>query len=340
MELNSISFSDFTKLARVIWIKGAQSVKNHMVDSGMVKVMDIPESTGNTREFSEIDTNEYLSYKGQSDQAARGQVQQGYSATMTSYRVAENIGVSYEMRTQNKYPEVLNALLAGGRKGYNTMDLDLSHRLTFGNATSYTDRDGRTIDVTTGASSTQQLFDTNHPLAGSSTTFRNRLANNPRLSKGALEAMERLCVEETYNHLGEKKTIPHDILWTTDDPNTVNTAREYLKSTADPEAAHSGVTNVYAGKYKLVVLPRVATTAAGARDTTKRYYWGLASSQLSSFYLGIWERPHMGTPAAKFNWDEYTDVQTDDVEFPNRAGYGIVVVGANWIKTSKGDGTA
>lgn len=337
MELNTISFSDFVKLATVIWIKGAQSVKNHMVDSGMVKVMDIPEHTGNTREFSEIDTNEYLRYKGQSDQAARGQVQQGYSATMTSYRVAENIGISYEMRTQNKYPEVLNALLAGGRKGYNRMDLDLSHRLSFGTATSYTDLDGRSIDLTTGASTTQQLFDTNHPLAGSTTTFRNRLANNPRLSKGALEGMERLCVEETYNHLGEKKNIPHDILWVTDDPNTVNTAREYLKSTGAPEAAHSGVTNVYANKYKLVILPRVATTAAGAPDSDKRYYWGLAASQLSSFYLGIWERPHLIPPTSNSTAE---DVQTDDWDFRNRAGYGIVVVGANWVKFSSGDGTA
>lgn len=39
--------------------------------------MDIPEHTGNTREFSEIDTNEYLGYKGEGDQAQRGKVQQG-----------------------------------------------------------------------------------------------------------------------------------------------------------------------------------------------------------------------------------------------------------------------
>ncbi|MBU0906866.1 MAG: hypothetical protein KKE05_01775, partial [Nanoarchaeota archaeon] len=187
---------------------------------------------------------------------------------------------------------------------------------------------------------TQQLFDTNHPLAGSSTTFRNRLANNPRLSTGSLEAMQRLVVEETYNHLGEKKTISHDILWTTDDPNTKNMARRILGSPADVDGAHSGILNVNKGELKHVVLPRVATTAAGAPDSDKRYYWGLAASQLSSFYLGIWERPHMGTPPAKFNWDVWTDVQTDDCEFPNRAGYGICVVGANWVKFSSGDGSA
>lgn len=335
MELNTITLSDFVKLADVIWIKGAQTVKNYMLDSGLVKQLDIPEATGNTREFSEIDTNEYLSYKGEGDQAARGQVQQGYSKTMTKYRVAENIGITYEMRHENKYPEVVNALLSGGAKGWQTVDLDLSHRLTFGTATSYTDRDGRSISITTG--DTHVLFDTDHALKGSGTTFRNRLANNPQLSKGALEGMERLIVEETYNQLGEKKTVEFNILWTTDDPNTVNTAREYLRSTASPEAAHAGVVNVYNGKYQHKILPRVATTAVGAPDATKRKYWGVASSANSSFYIGVWETPHMIPPTANSNSE---DVQTDDWEFRNRAGYGITCVGAGWIKFSSGDGAA
>ena len=306
MELNTISLSDFTKLANVIWIKGFESVDPAMINSGLVKVMNIDENTGNTREFSEIDTNEYLSYKGEGDQAARGKVQQGYSKTMTKYRVAENIGITYEMRTENKCPEVVGQLTGAGRKGANTMDLDLSHRFTFGIAGSYTDRDGRTIVTTTGDG--HYLFDTDHSLAGSATTYRNRLANNPQLSKGALEAMERLVTENTYNQLGEKKTATFDILFTTDDPNLVNTAREYLRSTASPDALHAGVINNYQGKYRHVILPRLATTAAGAPDSTKRTYWGIASSAMSSFYLGIWEAPHLVSPAANTNSE---DVQTD-----------------------------
>lgn len=306
-----------------------------MINSGLVKVMNISEHTGNTREFREIDANEYLSFKGEGDQAARGRVQQGYTKTMTSYRVAENIGITYEMRSQNKYPEVINALLSAGRKGPNTMDLDLSHRIGFATATSYTDRDGRSIVTTVGDG--YALAYTAHTLAGSSTTFRNRLANNPQLSKGALEGMERLVTENTYNQLGEKKTANFDILFTTDDPTTVNTAREYLRSVASPDATHAGVTNVYQGKYKHVVLPRVATIAAGAPDSDKRYYWGIASSQMSSFYLGIWEAPHLIAPAANTNAE---DVSTDDWDFRNRAGYGITIVGSAWIKLSTGDGVA
>lgn len=337
MELSTIGLSDFVKLANVIWQDAYNSVDQSMMVSGLVRRVNIPANTGNTREISSVDTNEYLTYKPEGDQAARGQIQQGYSNTITSYRIAENIGITYEMRTQNKYTEVTNRLTSAGKKGLNSMDLDLSHRLTFGTATSYVDRDGRTIDVTTGAGTSQQLFDTNHPLAGSTTTYRNRLANNPRLSKGAIEGMRRLVVEETYNALGEKMTGVFDILWTTEDPNTVDTATEYIKSTASPDAAHAGVVNVNKNRYKHVILPRVATDSDGANDTSKRYYWGIASSSMSSFYVGVWEAPHMIAPSAN---DNSEDVQTDDWEFRNRAGYGMSVVEGMWIKFSSGDGTA
>lgn len=335
MELNTVSLSDFTKLAKVIWVKALGSVKSYARESGIFKVISIPQNTGNTREFSEIDDNEYLSYKGQGDQAVRGKVEQGYTKTMTSYRVAENIGITYEMRTQNKYPEVVGRLTSGAKKGPNTIDLDLSHRITWAASTSYTDRDGRTIATTMGDGFA--LAYSAHTLAGSGTTYRNLLAGNPQLSKGALESIEKQAIENTYNQFGEKMTAEFDILWITDDPNTQNTAMEYLRSVAAPDGANSGVTNVYKSKYRLVTLPRVPTTAAGAVDSTKRRYWGIASSALSSAFLGVWEEPHMIPPKAGANSE---DVMTDDWEFRVRAGYGIVIVSGNFIHMSKGDDAA
>lgn len=239
------------------------------------------------------------------------------------------------MRTQNKYPEVVNRLTSLGKQISNRMDLDLSHRLTFSTATSYTNMDGETVATTTGDG--YQLAYSAHTLSGSSTTFRNRLANNPRLSKGAIEGMERLCVEETYNHLGEKMVMPFNVLWTTDDPNTVNTAREYLQSSADVDGAHSGIVNVLQSKYTHKVLPRVATDNVGAPDTDKRYYWGLVSTESTTAYLGIWEEPHLKVPA---NLNAGEDFASDDWNFGARGGYGMTIVSAAWFKMSTGDGAA
>ena len=264
MELNTITLSDFTALATVIFEKRKASLPQEMMASGLFKVMNIPSQSGDTRKFTEIDTQEYANNKAQSDQASRATVQQGYTKTMEVKRVAADIGISFEMRKFNKYPEVVSRLTKLADLAVNRRELDLQHRFTFGAATSYTDMDGDTVTIDTGDD--YQLFYSAHTLNGSSTTYRNRLANNPQLSKGALEAAEKLSVEETYNHLGEKVTQSCDILWTTDDPNTCNTAMEYLKSTSELAAPNAGVVNVYKGKYKHVKLPYLATTAAGAPD--------------------------------------------------------------------------
>lgn len=335
MELSTVEFADFLALADRLWRKGANSVVNSMRDSGFVQTIDIPQNSGDSRIFTEIDTNEYLSSKDENEQAGRAKIQQGYTKVMTFKRFAENVSISYEMRTRNKYPEVVRNLTSAGSKCMKTLDLDLSHRLTFGTATSYTNRDGDTIDLTCGDA--LQLFYTAHTLKGSSTTWRNRLAGNPKVSKGALEAMERMIIENTYSQLGEKKTLNFDIIWTTEDPNTVNTVREYLQSTAAVDGANAGIKNVYLGKYTHVILPRVATDANGNPDTTKRYYWGLASSEQKPIILGIIEQPHMMTPSEGNNG---VDIQTDAWEFAVRCGYGICTPSALGITFSSGDATA
>jgi len=335
MELNTVSLSDFVKLAAVIWGKAFASVEQTMRGSGLVKEYPISANSGNTREFSEIDAEEYAKKKGQGDQAERAKIQQGYSKIMTKYRVAMDIGITYEMRTENKYPEVTARLTNLATQVAKRMDLDLSHRISFMTVTSYTDMDGDTVDTTVG--DTNALADSTHDVKGSTTTYRNILANNPKLSKGSLEGMERLVAEETINQFGQKMAATFDILWTTDDPNTVNTAKEYLQSTADITGSNSGVKNVYMSKYRHVVLPRVATDKNGAVDTDKRYYWGIASSALSSFYLGIWEEPRLKTPA---NLNAGEEFSTDDFNFGARGGYGMVIVNGTWFKGSTGTGLA
>ena len=335
MELNTATLSDFVKLADVMWEDGYNSIPQTARDSGIFKMVDIPQNTGNTREFSEINSEEYAKLKDEGDQASRANIQQGYSVTMTQKRIALDVGITYEMRTQNKYPEVTAKLRNLGRQVANRLDLDLSHIIGFAASTTYTNMDGESVAIDVGDD--LALASTAHTVRGSSTTFRNRLASNPRLSKGSLEGMEQMIVENCINQFAEKLVMPFDILWTTDDPNTVNTAREYLQSTADVEGAHDGIVNVYMSKYRHVVLPRVATTAAGLVDTAKRYYWGLASTSGSTAFLGVWESPHLKKPAP-LNAGE--DFATDDWSFGARAGYGIRVLSANWFTLSSGDATA
>lgn len=334
MEMNINSFPDFVRNAEIMWNMGAASVPRYARSSGLFKEIPIPQETGNTREFSEIETEEYASRKGEDDQSERAKVQQGYTKIGKLYRISKDVGISYEWRTQGKYAEIKNRLTNLGRLAENRIDLDLTHRITFGESTSYVDQDGVTVDLTVGDG--KALFATDHTLKASSTTFRNILSGNAAFSQTALEAMEKMRIENSFNQFGQKMTVQDDILWSAEDPNTVNTIKIVLQSmgnTADYK--NSGVINPYERKYKHVVLPRIATTANGNVDANKAKYWGVASSQLSTAYLGMHEEPHMKMPTPGSNAEEFS---TDAWNFGTRAGYMIVIVSANWIALSEGDG--
>lgn len=332
MELNIATLSDFVRNAEILFMKGLDSVPMVARNSGMFRIDPIADHEGNTKEYSEIDLEEYADDKLEGDQASRARVQQGYSKVGTLYRVSKDIGITYEMKHYNKYLQVITRLTNLGSMAAKRMELDLSHRIAFATATSYTNKSGNTVDVTIGDG--LALASTAHTVRGSSATFRNRLANNPLFSKGALEGMEQMIIENSINQFGEKITIPYDIIWCTDDMNTNNTIDEHLKSTASPDALNGGVVNVNKGKYRKVSLPRVATTGTGAVDSTKAKYWGLASSENSQAFLGINEEPHMKPT------DGAVEFSTEDTNMGCAAGYFIVIPGARWFAISTGDGTA
>jgi len=335
MELNTISDGDLVKLGTVLFKKGEMSVPSVMRGSGFFNVSSIPQNTGNTREFSEIDLEEYADNKGESAQSDRAKKQQGYTKIMTQKRVSKDIGISYEMRTQNKDQEVIKRLTNLGSLVPNRMDLDLSHRLSFMTATSYTDKNGDVVSIDLGDD--LALASTVHKVRGSSSTYRNLLANNPRLSKGALQAMRRLIVSDTFNQFGEKTTMSFDKLWTTDEPEDIDMAQEILKSTTNPTQNNAGVINVDQSRYTHVMFPRVATDKNGAVDADKKNYWGIYSTANSQAHLGVWEEARMKSSGAGTNAEDFS---TDDINFGTRGGYGITILSGAFAKFSQGNGAA
>jgi hypothetical protein len=332
MELNKLTLSDFVSLVDIMWLDTVENVDRSTYNSGIFHVLTIASNSGDSRRFSEIQREQYATRKPEGEQGDRLRVQQGYTKDMTSYRVAKDVGVTYEQRTQNKYPEVLASLEDMTDLPFNTMELDLSMRISYATATSYTDMDGNTIDTATG--DTYCWAYSGHKVKASSSTYRNILANNPRLSKGAMQAMLRMAQENAIDQFGKKIVgINYDILWTTDDPEDCDLVSEHLESTADPESPNSGTKNVNRYRYRHVRLTRVALSASGAVDTDKRHYWGFCSSKYVTAYLGIWESPHV------IPMYELKD-GSDNYQTGVRAGYGIVVVSGRGFTLSKGDGSA
>ncbi len=335
--LNTASFRDFVGNFTVLWNKSLDSVRNNARESGMFRVGLWGKGVGDTKQYSEVDTEEYASKKAEGSAADQLLIQQGYTKTVSPVRFGVQLDITWEMREYNKYNEVLSKITSLATQCPNRLDLDLTHRFTFGTATSYTNKDGDSVDISVG--DTLALFSTAHTLRGSATTYRNRLANNPQFSEGALEGMELLGASDTYNQLGEKvgSIMDYDILWYGDHPTTEKAILRQLRSTAQVGAPNSGVVNVDQGRYRPVMLPRLATTAAGAYDSTKAKYWGIASSRLSSAYLDMVEENTLTAPSPNSNAEDFS---TDNWSFKARMARAITIVGGNWIKFSDGLGTA
>lgn len=335
--LNTETFGDLVANKDIIFTKGVMSIAPQARESGIFKLGIWESGQGNTKEYSEFELENFATQKDEGAQTENAEVQQGFTKTVSPIRFAKQISITWEMRKYNKYKNAVDKLTGLGKLVANRYEMDLQHRLGFGTATTYTTKEGRTRSIDTGDDFA--LFASAHELTGSGASYRNILANNPQLSAGSLEAMEKMNVENTLNNFGEKMVLEYDILWTTDDANTLNTAREIIKSTSKISAPNSGVINVNEGKYKHVKLSYVATDAKGANDTTKAKYWGLSSSaeEGSQLYSDLAEAPTV-TALGGLTATNAENFSTDDWFFKGSGTWSIVAVVGRGNSLSKGNG--
>lgn len=277
---------------------------------------------GNTKRYDEVDTQTFARRKRQGEASKKAAVGVGYSVTAEKKRIAFEIDITQEMRDENRYPEVGSLITSLTHFCPQRMELDGTHLLTFCTSTSYTDMDGDVITITVGDG--LALVTSSHTLKFSSSTYSNRVSGDPIFSRGGLEAAEALATTNVLSNFGERRVINFNAIVTGDNPNTVNTVKQFLNSSADVDAAQAGVMNPYRGKYRHIILPYLATTATGARDSTKENWWFLMAIGQGTngwqAYLTIWEAPHMkdqSTDERGANHDYSRDIWT----FGTRAGY-------------------
>lgn len=306
-----------------------------MKTSGFVKTRTLPKHVGDSKIFAEmIDTSKYAGVRDEGEDAQEGLIQYGYEKTATVYGIAQTRSITKRMRDTGKDEEVMRHITFLGKVCPETIDLNLANQLSFAWATSFT-FDGHTITTTVGDG--LALISAVHTLTGSATTYSNQITSNPAFSKGALETAEKSFVEESYDNFWVKTYYEPDTIITTDDQNTINEVRQLMNATANVDSSNAGTDNVYSNKYKHVVVRRLATTATGAPDTTKRKYWFLADSKMSDFYYYELNAPYIKSPSNGNNGEEFA---SENWTYLAAADYLIAIVSGKWIRGSKGDGTA
>lgn len=327
--INRANFSDFNDNLKISWTK-----EYEMFPKVAEQLYNVESTDVDTGDISGLDGFSVAKVKREGEDMSFGSLTQNYRKTWTTYEVALGTKITWNMRKYAKYNLINKAINGLARSVAKRMEWDLTHRFTFANLPSYTNLDGDTVSTTVGDG--LPLLSTAHTVPGSSTTFRNRIANNPLLSKGGIEAGEKLFATQMIDTNGELITDSPTHLVISNDPNTKNTAKEYLRSIADPTAAHAGVTNVYQGAYQLLVLPYLATTAAGVYDSTRATMWFLVNLDHKDAYLKVGQAPTFISPEES----DGKEFETMDWKYGAFASYAITIVDPRWVVGSLGDASA
>lgn len=320
--LNEVTLSEMTDLVRRNWTYTQQHIARN---AKQLYIVDpVGAGQGNTKRYNEVDIETYADYKAEGTDSTKSRVGVGYSLDMTARTFSKEIDITLEMRNDNRYMEVGTLITNLSEFCANRQDLDLTHRLSFATSTSYTDKNGETVNTEVGDG--LALLSASHTLAFSSTTYSNRVSGDPAFSQGSYEAALLLAATQIYTNFGEKRNMNFNTIVTGDDPGTVREVRQLLESTADIDGQHAGITNVYQGTKKHVILPNLATTAAGVYDSTKRRWWFIAAigQGLNGWqaYLGEWIYPTMMTPRSGNNGE---DIHSYNWTYSAYCRYGICI---------------
>lgn len=327
--VNRDNFADFNDNLEIKWRKSYAEFPKVAAQLYDVEYVDT-----DTGDESGLDGYSVAKRKREGEDFAYLNLTQNYRKAWNVYEIGGMTKITWIMRRAAKYRLIDNRIMGIAKSAAKRMEWDLTHRYTFCTATSYTNLDGDTVSTTVGDGFA--LAYTAHTVPGSSSTYRNRVAGNPLLSKAGLEAAEKLFATQMIDTNGELISENATHLIVSNDPNTINTALEYLHSTAAPDSNNSGMKNVYSGKYTLIVLPYLATTAAGVYDSTKATYWFLANLDHKDAILKVLQRPTFIPPTMS----DGKEFETMDWKYACHAAFALEIIDPKWIVFSSGDGTA
>lgn len=332
-QVNLLSFTQLADTTARVVADGYKYLEDLQRVKGLFTSESVPAGTGTQRIFTSYVSELYAGVMSEGGDAALASHAQGRTKTMNMRRFGKNVEVTHVGMKFANTPKVVTQLTALGQFIPQRQALDCTHRFTFADSTSYTDMDGATVDLTIG-DDTRAVIYSAHTLTASSTTYSNIVTGNPVFSKGAFEVAKLITNTQMLDDFGNRIVMDFNTVVTTDDPSTIDSVNELLNSTTNPTQNNSGVVNTWKGSFMHVVLPRLATTATGAYDSTKAKRWFYMAVGTGSSYwdgrLGIWEDA--------YSVSEDVSIANDNMTFGTRGAWGLAVVTGRGIVMSTGLG--
>lgn len=237
---------------------------------------------------------------GEDDDYYAGATAPGTYRNVTVRQRTYSIALTWFLTYHNKYPQQESKLIRDAAKAiFERMEFDMSAPFTYLTSTSYTNIDGRSVTVSTGDGVAPASA--SHTLTNNAATCRNRIANDPQLTRGAVELGANLGKQGFLDNNGTPVMRIFDTIVVCNDETTLNAAKEIVKSKAPTDAPNGEVFNVYQGVFRVLqafYIDRTFTVGGTAFtfDSTKSKQWMLFDTSNSGLYLVVTQWPTVLPP--------------------------------------------
>lgn len=266
-----------------------------------------------------LDTYGYRQPEGTMPNTARFGIGRTFNYSYDDYGVAY-VATERSLMNAQRHRNVISGIMNLSRMLYERRFLDGVLRLSFGGATSYTDRDGFTVDCT--GIDGLAIFSASHTLPHSATTWSNIVPSNPVLGRAGILAAENMFKTQIFDGFGVQKRIVPDTLVITDDATLKYNAMQIYGSNTELAQANPNVINALPQR-RIVVLPGLDADANGNYDATKKDTWILGRfGDMDGVQMYYAER--YGIQAVPTYVDEAN--MTRNVKWGAKAGYRFTIV--------------
>lgn len=270
----TIQWNDLVKLSPMVWAQGAQVAMEEVR-----QVMDLFDEEQLDQFYRDYSYIARSGFSNKIDEAADYPLlnnNQGDTMSMQVRKRGKAFTITEDLMDGNKYRDIRLGLEDLGGTLFRGMALDETHQLlTFAFSTSYTDRDGKSVNLGVAKGSSEAIFAATHTM-----TAGNAWANT--IATALNEPDLRTAEDQTVSFTDQNGipvswlTVSSGILVTTTDRTNVHASMRLVSPLQEwqQDTGNRNI-NVFKGMYRHVPFHYGATTASGVRDSTKTKYWAI-----------------------------------------------------------------
>jgi hypothetical protein len=242
-----------------------------------------------------------------------------------------NFGSNYKATRQaiqdGRFSEIIDQVFNLSKLPLESKMKDMTHVLTFGFDSSYTDSDGEPVDMR--GIDGLPLFHAAHTLPNSTATYNNIVTGNPEISRAAIITAEELANTEIKDGFGRPQScVLNKIIIPNYAPNK-HLLRELLGSNTRSDQPNPNVINTLS-QYTVVALSGLNRDANWNLDSTKSKMWIIgAFGQSVSPQIYYSEHTPITVPAPIY------DKETQAWTYLVHASWGLGIVSGRGMFGSK-----